>query len=320
MIIVLALCAMITADPSPVTIPVFPDDVAFLNEVPADNPDRVVDAVRQFALLQFALFDWDREIVSQLQGDPASVEELKARQKSAMERLTKVEHAYKVLLDRYPKNARALNYYGEFLVDYRNDELNGVRCWREAIANDPKLALPYNNLAIYYAHTGQYAFGIENYDKAIELDPENPDFKYNKAQLYLACSPDVAKILKCDQAKVYKEGMKLSRAAADLKPNDFKLQQDYASNFYASDRFQITPDWADAAAAWKRAREVAQDNDEIFFAWLNEARAWVRKPDKAKAEACLIEALKLKPTSAAAQHLLEKVRSGDLDAAKADAK
>lgn len=295
--------------------PAFPAETEFLNQVPAEEPDRVVDAVRQYALLQYALFDWDRDIAKQLAADPASREDAKARQQSARERLAQVEQTYKVLVERYPKNARALNYYGEFLYDYRGDQMNAVRCWKESIANDPKLALPYNNLAIHYSHTGQLAFGIENYNKAIELEPENPDFKFNLAQLYLTYSPDVAKELKWDEAKVYREGMKLSKAAAELKPSDYKLQEDFATNFYVADRFKIAPDWADAAAAWRRARESARANDELFFTWLNEARAWIKKPDKAKAEACLVEALKIVPNSDVAQRLLDKVRTGDLGGA-----
>ena len=314
MSIALAVCAMaapfLAAD-----LPAFPAEIEFLNQVPAEQPDKVVDAVRQYTLLQFALFDWDREIAKQLAADPASGDEAKARQQSAGERLERAQQAYTVLIERYPKNARALNYYGEFLYDFRGDEMNGVRCWKESIANDPTLALPYNNLAIHYSHSGQIAFGIENYNKAIELEPENPDFKFNLAQLYLTFSPDVAKELKCEEAKVYREGMKLSKAAAELKPSDYKLQEDYAANFYAADRFKITPDWTDAAAAWRRARTSARANDQVFFTWLNEARAWIRKPDKAKAEACLVEALKILPDSDVAQRLLEKVRAGDIGAA-----
>jgi len=298
--------------------PAFPAEIDFLNQVPAADADKVVDAVRQYALLQFSLFEWDQEIAKQLAESPGGREEARARQGSARERLARVERAYKVVLDRYPKNARALNYYGEFVSDYRGDEINAVRYWNEAIANDPKLALAHNNLAIYYSHTGRIAFGIDHYNKAIELEPQNPDFKYNLAQLYLTMSPDVAKELKWEDAKVYREGMKLSKAAAELKPTDYKLLEDYATNFYAAQRFEITPDWADAATAWQRARIAARNNEQLFFTWLNEARAWVRKPNNAKAEACLLEALKIIPSSKAAQGLLEKVRSGTVGSADAE--
>lgn len=315
MSIVLSLCIAIAPFAGAAVAP-FPVELDFLNQVPADDPDKVVDAVRQYVLLSYAMISWDTEIAKQLAAE--NPDEAQARLASAKERLNKIEAAYKVLIARYPKNARALNYYGEFLYDYRGDHASGVRYWREAIANDPKLALAYNNLGIHYSHNGQFAFGLENYDKAIKLDPDNPDFKFNLAQLYLAYTPTVAKERKWDEAKVFREGMKLSKAAAELKPSDYKLQEDYATNFYAAERYDVKLDWADAAAAWRRARASAQVGEQVFFTWLNEARAWIRKPDKKKAEACLIEALKIVPDNAVAQRLLEKVRAGEVGEAKAD--
>ena len=312
-----AICVMVAPFVG-ATVPAFPVEADFLNQVPADNENKVVDAARQFALLQLSLIDWDKDIAGQLAADPANRDDVKARVQSATDRVSRIDQVYKVLLERYPKNARALNYYGEFLYDYRGDEMNGVRYWKEAVANDPKLALPYNNLGIHYSHSGQFAFGLDNYNKAIELDPENPDFKFNLAQLYLAYTPSVAQELKWDEAKVFKKGMKLSKAAADLKPTDYKLQEDYATNFYVSDRVKVKLDWADAAAAWRRARGAAKDNTQVFFTWLNEARAWMRKPDNGKAEACLLEALKIVPDNAVATRLLERARSGGTAAAEAE--
>ncbi|MCC6154606.1 MAG: tetratricopeptide repeat protein [Candidatus Hydrogenedentes bacterium] len=313
----LSVC-IATASVFGAAMPAFPPEMDFLNQVPAEDADKVVDAVRQFALLQFAMLEWDKDIAGQLSVDPANQADIKARAETAKERIERVDKAYKVLLERYPKNARALNYYGEFVTDYRGDEMNGVRYWKESIANDPKLALPYNNLGINYAHSGQYAFAIENYNKAIELEPDNPDFKFNLAQLYLAYTPSIAQELKWDEAKVYKEGMKLSKAAAELKPHDFKLQQDYATNFYVAERVKVKLDWAEAAAAWQRARGSASTNEELFFSWLNEARAWINKPDKSKAEACLQEALKIIPDNKVASRLLADLRSGAIGTSKAE--
>ncbi|NUM53678.1 MAG: tetratricopeptide repeat protein [Candidatus Hydrogenedentes bacterium] len=314
-----ALALMVTIAPClAATLPSFPAETDFLNQVPADDSEKVVDAVRQYALLQFALAEWDRDIAVQFSEDPASADEVQARLKSSADRLDRVEQAYKVLLARYPKNARSLNYYGEFLYDYRGEQMNAVRYWKEAIAADPRLALAYNNLGIHYSHVGQLAFGLENYNKAIELEPDNPDFKFNLAQTYLAYSPSVAEELKWDEKKVYRKGMELSKAAAELKPSDYKLQEDYATNFYAAQRFDIQPDWADAAAAWRRARGSARSNTQLFFTWLNEARAWINKPDLKKAEACLLEAQRLNPSSEVVPRLLEKVRSGNVGEASAE--
>ncbi|MDZ4857803.1 MAG: hypothetical protein SGI88_02385 [Candidatus Hydrogenedentes bacterium] len=299
-------------------MPPFPPEMEFLNQLPADDPDKVVDAVRQYVLLQTALAEWDSDIMQELGVPGGNIEDARARAESAKKRLGAIGQAYKVLLERYPRNARAQNYYGEYLYDYENDEAGAIRYWKEATMNDEKLALPYNNLGIHYSHTGQMAFGLDNYRKALELDPGNPDFKFNLAQTYLINTAEVAKHLKWDEAKVFKEAMKLSKEAAESKPTDYKLQEDYATNFYAAERYDVKLDWADAAAAWRRARTAAKNNEQVFFTWLNEARAWIRKPDKVKAEESLNQALLIVPGNAVATGLLEKVKSGAIGEAKAN--
>ena len=71
-----------------------------------------------------------------------------------------------------------------------------------------------------------------------------------------------------------------------------------------------------AAAAWQRARGSASTNEELFYSWLNEARAWINKPDKSKAEACLLEALKIIPDNKVAQNILADLRSGAIGTSK----
>jgi len=299
-------------------MPSFPAEMDFLNQLPAEDEDKVVDAVRQFTLLQISLMEWDMEIMQELAVIENGQDDARVRGESARKRVAQVGEALKVLTQRYPRNARALNYYGEYLYDYSGDEVGALRYWKEATTYDDKLALPYNNLGIHYSHTGQLAFGLDNYKKALELEPDNPDFKFNLAQTYLINTAEVAKHLKSDEVKVYKEGMQLSKEAAEAKPSDYKLQEDYATNFYAADRFDVKLDWADAAAAWQRARAAAGNNDQVFFSWLNEARAWIRKPNVANAEKCLREALALRPDNPVATQLLEKITSGAVEDAKAN--
>lgn len=318
MLAVLMGAAFLAAEAAASTVPQFPKEIDFLNQIPADKEDAVVDAVRQYVLLQNAMAQWDSDIIMEIANTGGSPEEAKARAELAEKRMQLVEEAYKTLLARYPRNARAQNYYGEFLYDFKGDEMGAIRYWKEATMNDPKLPLPYNNLGIHYTHVGELAFGLKNYRKALELDPENPDFKFNLAQTYLINTSQVAKELGWEEAKVFREAMKLSKEAAELKPTDYKLQEDYATNFYAAERLGVKLDWADAAAAWQRARGVAKSSDQIFFTWLNEARAWIRKPNAEKAEACLNEALKIIPDNPIAKRLLEKVRAGEVDDAKAE--
>ncbi|MFA6244537.1 MAG: hypothetical protein WC655_26580, partial [Candidatus Hydrogenedentales bacterium] len=169
--------------------------------------------------------------------------------------------------------------------------------------------LPHNNLGIHYCHNGDYRMGLQYLEKAIDLDSENPDYKYNLAQIYLINWPAVQEVHKWDKKKVYYEAMKLSKKAAELDPEDYELLQDYAVNFFAAENFEVEADWEVAAKAWQQARTKALRNDQVFFTWLNEARVLARKPDFARALTCLDEALKLEPGSDVVKKLRSEVQA-----------
>ena len=109
---------------------------------------------------------------------------------------------------------------------------------------------------------------------------------------------------------MYKEAMKLSKQAAELRPTDYELAQDYAVNFFAAAQLGVEADWAKAAAAWQDARARATQLDQVFYTWLNEARSWLNGSENTKAAACLQEALKIDPNNAIARQLLEKAKAG----------
>jgi tetratricopeptide (TPR) repeat protein len=282
----------------------FPTELSHLNAFVSDEA-QLVDAVRQFDILQQALIRWDEDLASEAARD-GNQEEVERRVELIRERRELMEKAYKVLLAHYPKNARALNYYGEFLYDQRGEEAGAIQHWKLAIAEDSKLSLPHNNLGIFYTHSGDYQRGLAEYQKAAELEPDNADFKFNLAQMYLINWPQVKEILKWDDARVFKEAMKLSKEAAELRPADYELQQDYAVNFFAAERFGAKVDTKSAAAAWQEARKRATEMDEVFFTWLNEARVWMAVPDYERAIPCLKKALEIVPSSEVVQRLLAK--------------
>lgn len=286
----------------------FPPELSHLNAFVTDEA-KLVDAVRQFDVLQQALIRWDEDLATEAARD-GNQEEANRRVELIRERRDLMEKAYTVLLAHYPKNARALNYYGEFLYDQRGEQAGAIQHWKLAIAEDAKLSLPHNNLGIYYTHVGDYQRGLSEYQKAVELEPDNADFKFNLAQMYLINWPQVKEILKWDDARVFKEAMKLSREAAELRPADYELQQDYAVNFFAAARFGAKVDSKTAAAAWQEARKRATELDEVFFTWLNEARVWLAVPDYERAIPCLKKALEIVPSSEVAQRLLAKAEQG----------
>ncbi len=306
MLSIVCLTAFIAAPAHAATVS-FPDEVSYLNGLVNDEA-KLVEAVRDYDVLQQALMSWDEDLAKTAAAS-RDQDEVRRRMDLIEQRKQLVGKIYSVLMEYYPRNARALNYYGEYLCDQRGEIAGAIRMWKQSAAEDSDLSLPHNNLGIFYTHTGDYRRGLAEYKKAIELDPDNADFKFNLAQTYLINFPQVKEEYKWDDAKVFKEAMKLSREAAELRPTDYLLQQDYAVNFFAADRFGVTPDWKNAAKAWQHARKSATALDQVFYTWLNEARVWLEVPDYEHAVACLKEALKILPTNDVAQKLLTQAEA-----------
>ena len=274
-----------------------------------DQEDKALEMLRRFDKIQRQLIDWDRELVEEFlrRGD---VQAAQTKAEEADRRTRLLVEAYETFLGRYPDNARAVNYYGEVLYDYAGDQTKGVEMWLRAEKLDPNLSMPANNLGIHYCHGGEYEKGFAYLDKALRLEPDNPDYHFNVAQIYLINRPQVMAYYKWDEKKLYEEAMRHSRLATELSPQDYSLAEDYAVNFFASVNLpSVKVNWKEAADAWVRARGLARQSDKVFFTWLNEARASIRGKDFSRAEQCLLKALEIRPDNKLCQQLLEQVRS-----------
>ncbi len=224
----------------------------------------------------------------------------------AKHRLALVDEAYKFILDRYPDNTRAMTYYGELIYDYQGDHVKAIMLWRKAAALDPKLSEVLNNLALHYSHTGEVLRGLDYFDRALDLEPDNPDYLFNLCQIYLTRFPQVAERNKWSLQRVYREAMKMSKKAAELT-NEYELIQDYAVNYFAAENFGVKANWRSAARAWQWARTEARTADEEFYTWLNEARVWIAHGNSTNARECLEAALRIRDDSDVAARLLSEL-------------
>ena len=216
--------------------------------------------------------------------------------------------AYEIALQRYPGHAALHNYYGELLFDRFDEQDKGVGEWRKALELDEKLGRAHNNLGIFLCHAGEYAKGLASLDKAVLLEPDNPDYQFNLAQIYLTNWQQVMQIRNWPVDEVYKAAMTASESAARFDPNDFELAADYARNFFVAEEMGVVPDWGRAAEAWQRARQLVRNDDEKFNAWLNEARVWYKAGRGGKAVKCCEESLKIRPQSMVAKELMAMAR------------
>ncbi len=222
-----------------------------------------------------------------------------------------VREAYERALEVYPRNGLLRNYYGELLYDHYGDHAKALSMWKQAIALDEDQARPYNNLAIHYSHVGEYRLSLQHFDEALERDPTNADYHFNIAQIYLIHGPQTARIREWEEAEVYEKAMDHSARAVKLAPYDYDILEDYAVNYYAGENFGVEVNWRDGARAWQQARPLARTEEETFYCWLNEARAWLRAGRNGEALAAIDEALALRPDSVAAQTLRQRATGGE---------
>ncbi len=237
-----------------------------------------------------------------------SQEEGKKELQRANGELLLSRQAYELALQRYPDHALLHNYYGEILFDRFDEQEAGVGEWKKAIKLDGKLGRAHNNLGVFLCHAGGYAEGLASLDKAVLLEPENPDYQYNIAQIYLAHWPQVMEIRKWTAGDLFKAAMTASETASRCAPDDFELAADYARNFFVGEEIGIAPDWDRAAKAWQRVRQLVRNDDEKFNAWLNEGRVWYKANKAGRAVKCCDEALKVRPQSMVAEELKNMAR------------
>jgi len=289
-----------------------PEELKFLEPVLA-NEESVIREIRTFERAQKAAADLEIESAREANRAGKS-EDARAKQAAAQQRFQLVRRAYELALSYHNDSARLHNYYGELQYDVFGDFPSAVKEWSLASMLDDKLSGPLNNLALHYFHSGNYAMGLEHLDKALELDPRNPDYLFNLAQVYLIHTPQIAELRDWTPKKVYKKAMTASRKAAKLAPNDYETVVDYAVNFFAAERYGVRVNWRRAAKAWQTARPLARNETETFYTWLNEARVWIAAKKDEKALSCLNVALKLHPESEVVQELLRRVREGTASA------
>lgn len=283
-----------------------PQELAFLEPLAADHK-ALVEAIRTFDKREAALAKLEKNWAGKAagEGDAAAAREKKLH---TQQRYALIRQAYEYGLEHYNDNAVLHNYYGEILYDAFGDQDAALKEWQMATALDSTFSPPYNNLAIHYCHFGDYRLGLQYYDQAIQLSPDNPDYLFNLAQMYLVNFPKVEEIRGWPRERVFQEAIALSKKAAQLAPNDFDLAQDYAVNFFAADNFGVQADWNEAAKAWQQARRITGAPDKVFYTLLNEGRVWYRSGNKSKAVACFEKALALRPQDNVAQALLEQAQ------------
>ena len=199
-------------------------------------------------------------------------------------RLRRLDAKYRAFLREHPRHVRAMIAYGSFLYDRHRQE-EAVKWWEKAIATDPRAAQAYNNLANHFAHGGRAGDALRYYERAFELDPAEPMFRFNWATTCVLFRTDVRQVYGWDDDEIFRRGLAQFRKARELAPGDFQFSNAYAETFYMMKK----PDWAEAHAAWEFCLEqplAGEQRQRVFshlarasmhLARYHEAKSWIEK-------------------------------------------
>lgn len=201
-------------------------------------------------------------------------------------RLRRVEAEYRQFLSDHPKHVRAMVAYGSFLCDLQRDD-EAITWWKKAIAIDPNCAAAYNDLGEVHGHTGRAGEALRLHQKAYELDPTDPVYRFNWASTCILYRNDAHEVYGWNTDEIFRRSLEQFRKARDLAPQDFQFSSAYAESFY----LMKTPDWQEAYAAWKYCLgQPLQTNDlQRVYSYLaracmhlnrfKEAKTWLTKMD-----------------------------------------
>jgi tetratricopeptide (TPR) repeat protein len=173
------------------------------------------------------------------------------------ERLKPVKDAYEKFLAEHPKHAEARLAYGSFLMEIHEEDAAVVQLER-AREDDPKNPAAWNNLANQYGHRGPVKKAFAYYEKAMELDPDEPVYKQNFATTLYLFRKDAKEVYRIEEQQVFDRALDLYRQAMKLDPTNLVLAVDYAQTYYGIRPMRTN----EALAAWKHAMTIAKTSDE----------------------------------------------------------
>lgn len=189
----------------------------------------------------------------------------------------KLRRMYADLERNYPLDASIENGYAEFLWNIEDRE-QAMRRWRAAEQIDPRNGVVLNHLGGAHLAIGEVRQAFNWFTRAVEVEPNNPLYHFNLANVAFVFRHDLEKGDENAFALAHHHFAEASR----LAPADAEYARAYAEVFYSIPN----PDWSAALAAWNRFREVTTNKD---FALLNLARVHMKLGQKDQARACLAE-------------------------------
>lgn len=174
-----------------------------------------------------------------------------------LERFAPVRKGYESFIQQHTNHVGARIAYGSFLYDIGDEEgqRNQLEIALEMDKTDPAI---WNNLANYYGHRGPVQKAFTYYEKAIELNPNEPVYYHNFGTTVFLFRKDVKEYYNINEQQVFDKALVLYSNAMRLAPDDFPLASDIAQTYYG-----IKPARTEEALkSWTNAFTLARDEIE----------------------------------------------------------
>ena len=182
-------------------------------------------------------------------------------------RLDSVRKDYEDFLRCFPDSARGHLAYGSFLND-QGEEQAAVAQDEIAAQLDPKNPAAWNQIANYCGEHGPITNAFVDYARAIDLDPTEPVYYQNLAQMVYLYRVDAKAFYGISEGQVFDKALALYRKAMQLDPHNFLLATDYAESYYGIRPLRTN----DALAAWTNALQNAPDDNTREGVYIHLAR------------------------------------------------
>lgn len=169
-----------------------------------------------------------------------------------------------------------------------------------------------------YLRSGDVVNAMWSLNEAIRLEPENVDYRYALASIYINSFAQVTEGTGWSREQLLKRIVCESRILTELRPGDRELAHFYASNLNYVDQLGATQPWETIREAWERYLALPAPAPTVGYVGFNQHRAQCflllahtafRHEEYQAANDMIDRALQLVPDSDRAERLQAKVNN-----------
>ncbi|MFP4157894.1 MAG: tetratricopeptide repeat protein [Opitutales bacterium] len=155
--------------------------------------------------------------------------------------------SYSTYLENNPEDVEALILYGKLLRRIDHKEA-AFAAFLKADDIDPEIAVVKQQIGTHLAEQGKGKAAFPFYLRAVELEPQTPDYHFALGQLLHQFREQFLNDEVFTRDALEREMLKAFRRAAELAPDNFDAQMRLGEAYYDLN----SPDWKAALLHWNR--------------------------------------------------------------------